>query len=72
MAVATDVVESAVAVCKDLRVKFPKSIFFAGKLVFEREQFYYRLLHNETAFAVQRHLLWSGTPMVVMPIRVKI
>jgi amino acid transporter len=71
MAVATDVVESAVEICKGLRAEFPKSTFFAGKLVFEKEQFYYRLLHNETAFAVQRHLLWSGIPMVVLPIRVK-
>jgi len=28
------------------------------------------LLHNETAFAIQRNLHWSGVPTMILPIRV--
>jgi hypothetical protein len=31
---------------------------------------YYRLLHNETAFAIQRRLQFAGLQAVVLPIRV--
>ena len=43
---------------------------FAGKLVFKRENIFHRLLHNETAFAIQGRLQWKGITMVVLPIRV--
>ena len=53
-----------------IRQKFPRSVFFAGKLLFEAEKWYYPLLHNETAFAISRRLQLQGIPMVVMPIRI--
>ena len=53
-----------------MRQKFPKSVFFAGKLLFEAEKWYYPLLHNETAYAITRRLQLQGIPMVVMPIRI--
>jgi hypothetical protein len=31
---------------------------------------YYRLLHNETAFAIQRRLQFAGLQAIVLPIRV--
>jgi hypothetical protein len=31
-----------------------------------------RILHNQTAFAIQRRLQWEGIPTMIMPIRVKI
>ena len=40
------------------------------KLVFQRETWWNRVLHNETAFAIQRRLQWLGRPMLVMPVRV--
>jgi hypothetical protein len=71
MAVATEVVESAVAQCKALREEFPHSTVFTGQLTFELEKFYHRMLHNETAFAIQRHLHWDGITSVILPIRVQ-
>ena len=44
-------------------------MIFAGKLIFRRERWYQRLLHNETAFAVQRRLQLDGIPMTVLPAR---
>jgi len=71
MELATDVVESIIAVCKDVAVTYPRSTVFTGQLTFRLEKFYHRLLHNETAFAIQRRLQWDGLTTVIMPIRVR-
>jgi hypothetical protein len=66
----TDPVAESAALCLKVREKFPRSVFFAGKLLFEAEKWYYPLLHNETAFAISRRLQLLGIPTVVMPIRI--
>ncbi|MFA7402839.1 MAG: APC family permease [Pelobacteraceae bacterium] len=68
---ATDVVESAVDLCKQVAEEFPRSTVFTGQLTFRLEKFYHRLLHNETAFAIQRRLQWDGLTTVILPIRVR-
>ncbi len=70
MNVATDVVEAATELCEGIVREFPKATVFTGKLVFRYEQFFSRLLHNETAFAIQRRLQWVGITTVILPIRV--
>ena len=70
-ALATDIVESAVELCKETAEDFPRSTVFTGQITFRLEKFYHRLLHNETAFAIQRRLQWDGLTTVIMPIRVK-
>jgi amino acid transporter len=66
----TDPVEESSRLSLKIRERFPKSVFFAGKLLFEAEKWYYPLLHNETAYAISRRLQLAGIPMVVMPIRI--
>ncbi len=66
----TDVLEEAGKVCKAVSKEFPKAIFFAGKLVFQREHWYQRLLHNETANQLQRKLQFEGITTMVLPVRV--
>jgi len=70
MAVATDVVESAVEICSEVAQEYPRSAVFTGQLTFRMEKFYHRMLHNETAFAIQRRLQWGGLTTVILPIRV--
>jgi amino acid transporter len=72
LGVATDVVESAVEICKELGQEYPRSTVFTGQLTFRLEKFYHRMLHNETAFAIQRRLQWDGLTTVILPIRVSI
>ncbi|MFH1067707.1 MAG: APC family permease [bacterium] len=72
IALATDVVENAVDICKNVAKEFPRSTVFAGQLTFRLEKFYHRLLHNETAFAIQRQLQWEGITTVILPIRVAV
>jgi len=71
MSVGTDVVENAHSLCVDAAKEFPRITFFAGQLVFQHESWYTRLLHNQTAFSLQKRLIWDGQTMVVMPIRVR-
>jgi len=66
----TDPVQESSDLCVKIREHYPKSVFFAGKLLFEAEKWYYPLLHNETAYAITRRLQLQGIPMVVMPIRI--
>jgi K+ transporter len=70
MDVATDVVGAATQLCESIVREFPKATVFTGKLVFRYERFFSRLLHNETAFAIQRRLQWDGITTVILPIRV--
>ena len=70
MAVGTEAVATAVDVCVRIAAEFPRSIFFAGKLIFERERWYQRLLHNETAYQLQRRLQFAGLNAMVLPVRV--
>ncbi len=68
--IGTDAVDEAEKACEELAQRYPRHMFFGGKLVFHRERWYERLLHNETAFAIQRRLQWKGHPMTVLPVRV--
>jgi amino acid transporter len=68
--IGTEAVEEVVNICEAVRAEYPRSIFFLGQLVFEADRFYYRFLHNETAFAIQRRLQFGGLQAIVLPIRV--
>jgi amino acid transporter len=69
--IGTDVVESATLLCESIAEELPRSTFFTGQLVFHRVHLFHKLLHNETAFAIQRRLQWAGITTVILPIRVK-
>jgi hypothetical protein len=72
MDVGTDVVETATNLCESIVQEFPKSSVFTGKLVFRQEHPFQRLLHNETANAIQRRLQWEGITTVILPVRVNL
>jgi amino acid transporter len=68
--VDNDIVDGIVKVAPQIQERFPQCVFFGGQLVFARETFFTRLLHNNVAFAVQRRLYHQGIPFVVLPVRV--
>ncbi len=70
VAVGTEVVDEVVNLCLEVYREFPAAVFFAGKLVFEQERWFQRLLHNETALQVQRRLQFAGMNAMVLPVRV--
>ncbi|MGQ0553450.1 MAG: APC family permease [Planctomycetota bacterium] len=71
MAVGTDVVATGEQLCLEVAREFPRTTFFGGKIIFQRERWYQRLLHNETPYALQKRLQWAGLTMVVLPARVR-
>ena len=70
VAVGTEAVSEAERLCREIAQEYPNAIFFAGKLVFEREAWFQRLLHNETAYQLQRRLQFAGLNAMVLPVRV--
>jgi K+ transporter len=69
-AIGTDVVAEAEELCLDVVREFPQTTFFAGKMIFQKEQWWHQFLHNETALALQKRLQWVGKTMVTLPVRV--
>jgi hypothetical protein len=65
-----EAVDQDITLCEQVRQEFPRSVFYLGQLVFENDRFYYKILHNETAFAIQRRLQFAGLQAIVLPIRV--
>ena len=70
MGVGIDALSEAETLCAQIAKKFPRAMFFASKLIFEEERWYQRLLHNETAYQIQRRLQFAGLHSMVLPVRV--
>ncbi len=70
MAIGTDAVDEAERLCLRVADEFPRVTFVAGQVIFQREAWYQRLLHNQTAYAIQRRLQWAGRNMVILPARI--
>jgi hypothetical protein len=70
LSVATEALAEAERMALEVSREFPRSVFFAGKLIFKVERFYQRILHNETAYALQRRLQFAGMNAMVLPVRV--
>jgi len=68
----TDIVQTASLLCENVAKEFPKSAVFAGQAVFRQPGVFHRLLHNETAFAIQQELRWKGIMTIILPIRINI
>jgi hypothetical protein len=71
MAIGTEAVAEAEQLCLATAREFPHVVFFAGKMIFQREKWYHRFLHNETALAVEKRLRWAGKTMMTLPVRVQ-
>ena len=65
-----DLMDELEKLCKSVAQEFPGPVFFAGKLVFQEENFLTRLLHNHTPFSLEQRLQFEGQEMMVLPVRV--
>lgn len=57
--------------CLQIHEEFPNSVFFAAKLLFWKDTFWTRFLHNETPMTLQRRLMFHGLQFVVLPVRLQ-
>lgn len=68
----TDIIDEAETLCREVVAKYPRATFYVGKLIFRHEKPFHRFLHNDTAYAIQRRLQFSGLATVILPIRMEI
>ena len=54
-----------------IRDEFPNSVFFASRLVFEKERPWNRWLHSQTPLAMQRILNEHGIELVILPVTLR-
>ncbi|MFP5393561.1 MAG: amino acid transporter, partial [Gammaproteobacteria bacterium] len=66
----TDAVDEITKMCEEINREYPNTIFFTSKLIFARENWLTRVLHNQAALAVQRRLHLEGLQMVILPMKV--
>ena len=71
-AVGTEVAVEAERLVIELRARYPSALVVAGQIIFEEDTFWNRLLHNETAFLIQRRLQHRGVPMIVLPVQLNL
>jgi amino acid transporter len=64
-----DRISALETICKEVADDFPKTVFFAGRLIFPEDNFLTRMLHNEAAHTIQRRLQYQGHQMMVLPVR---
>ena len=67
---SVDLIGELEALCAAVARDFPRAVFFSGKLVFQQENVFTRLLHNHTPFTLQQRLQFNGHDMMILPIRV--
>jgi amino acid transporter len=69
-ATGVDIIEEASQLSEKVRERFPDAIFFGGQLVFPKESFVTKILHNHVVFTLQRKLYQQGILFVILPIRI--
>lgn len=68
--VGTDVVDVSERLCIEVAERYEAPSFIAGKVVFRDRRWFHGLLHNDTAFEIQRRLQLAGHLVIVVPARV--
>ena len=69
LAIGTDTADETTKLSLRARDEFPDCVSFTSKLVFERENWFIRQLHKQTALAMQRRLHLQRIQMVIMPMK---
>jgi amino acid transporter len=67
--VGTEVAVEAERIGIRILAKYPKALAVAGQIIFEEDTLWNRILHNETAFLIQRRLQHANVPMIVLPVQ---
>ena len=62
--------DEIIKLSEQIQIDFPDCVFFGGKLVFVDENWWTRLLHNNTVNLIQRQLHLRGMQMVILPMKI--
>lgn len=66
----TDIIATATTLTERIQHDFPKSVFFATKLIFENETLVHQILHNQTAYMLQKKLHSRSQNLIIMPMKI--
>ena len=66
----TDVVDTINRLTERISADFPRSVFFATKLIFDNETILHQVLHNQMAYMLQKRLHSKGQNLIIMPMKV--
>lgn len=66
----TDVINTVSRLTDRISADFPRAVFFAAKLIFEKENFATNILHNQTAYMIQKKLHHKGHNLIIMPMKI--
>jgi amino acid transporter len=68
-AFGTDVVQKLTDLADKILEDFPNTVFFASKVISDNENFLTQMLHNQTAYILQRRLHNKGKTMIISPMK---
>ncbi len=66
----TDVVSTLSNLNERIASDFPHSVFFAAKLIFEKENMFTSMLHNQTAYMLQKKMHAKSQNLIIMPMKI--
>ncbi|TAK89860.1 MAG: APC family permease [Burkholderiaceae bacterium] len=70
LAYGTDAIAELTKLSAQVHTEFPNAIFFTSKLIFQRENWFSWILHNQAVTSIQRYLHFQGLQMVILPMKI--
>lgn len=67
IAYGTDAVRELTTLTDKLAKEYPNAIFFATRLILKNDNYFIQLLHNQTAYLMQRRLHRKGRTLIILP-----
>lgn len=67
IAYGTDAVRELTSLTDKLAQEYPNAIFFATRLILKNDNYFIQLLHNQTAYLMQRRLHRRGRTLIILP-----
>ncbi|EKD54912.1 MAG: hypothetical protein ACD_60C00034G0002 [uncultured bacterium] len=69
-AFGTDTVEKLTELAEKVGEKYSNCIYFSSKLIFDKDNWINRILHNETPTTLQRYLHLQGKELMILPMKI--
>ena len=72
LAFGTDPIDEFTQLAERVQTEFPNASFFTSKLIFDRDNWLTRLLHNQAAMVLQRRFHLRGMQMIILPMKLSV
>jgi hypothetical protein len=68
----TDPIDEFTRLAERVLGEFPNAIFFTSKLIFDEDNWFTQILHNQAAMALQRRFHLRGMQMIILPMKLSV